>query len=101
MQNEGTEPITSKEEGPVVWVTQDGRELRIYQISDRHLVSIIRLLDRRYVDFLSSVYSFAGGLQGEMAQDAALSETEDDTHRYLERIDFFKNEAKSRGIVIK
>jgi len=55
------------------WQTKDGYKVKVKDLTDKHLVNIIRML-RRYCEQLNSVESFklscaAASMRGEMAQD--------------------------------
>lgn len=102
---------------PKTWVTRDGREISIREMTDEHLVNTLRML-RRNAPVVRLRYEFAlirrlesllCGLQGEMAIDCAEREidmhvdamvaTSDDEWLH-EQLIFraLRNEAKRRGI---
>jgi hypothetical protein len=68
--------IMEREKG--IWITKDGRLIKISDMADDHLVNVIALL-RRIVskmrfDYDFSAYSMLSICNGEMAQDALESE---------------------------
>lgn len=81
-----------------VWKTKKGQLLTLEEIDDRHLLNIIKLLWRRYVDTLQSGYSAMCMLQGEFALDAAESEINAELDRIKEQVEFFESEARSRNL---
>lgn len=81
-----------------VWMTKEGEILKMDEIGDSHLLNIIRLLRRRLVDQLAQTYRYIGGIQGEMAYDAALTWADTEYDQYVRRVDLFEAEAKKRKL---
>lgn len=84
--------------GEFVWKTADGRELTLGQIGDRHLLNIIRMLERQHAAFLSQSYMALGFLQGEMATYCAEQDIDREDQMFTDTILFLKAEAKERGL---
>ena len=86
------------DEEQIVWTTQDGRQLRMHEITDRHLLNIIRYMKRRNFAQIQSDYETLCFLQGEAAIDTAEAEMESNRIEREELIGFFEAEARRRGL---
>jgi hypothetical protein len=52
-----------------IWTTRDGREIKIADMDDEHLMNTIKMLERNHAVVINE-YLHAPVLNGEMAQDA-------------------------------
>lgn len=84
----------------VVWITKTGLKLRMHEIDDRHLLNIIRLLERRRLRDVSLGYAVLSGLRGEMAQFYAERDIERLEDAYDTTIAMFSEEARQRGLAV-
>lgn len=53
-----------------MWTTKDGTKIRIKDMTDSHLLTTIKMLERKHSTVILEAYCFAGSLNGEMAQYA-------------------------------
>lgn len=89
-------PAPSKTE--IVWTTKEGQALTMREISNGHLINIIKLLIRKSLEHLSSGYEAMSYFRGEMAMEAAQSSIDIEYEAYLDEIEKFRAEARRRQI---
>jgi hypothetical protein len=91
--------MATQQYGEVVWVTREGDPLTMNEIENNHLLNIIRHLKKRYLHMMSEGYSALSCLQGEMASYYAEQELDHGLQDMQDKISFFEQEAKRRGIL--
>lgn len=82
-----------------VWMTNDGRILKMQEISDSHLLNIINFLKGKMLSSISEGYGVLSYLQGEMAIDAVEAQIDLVQDQYEQRIELFREEARKRKLV--
>ena len=83
-----------------VWVTKEGLELSMSEISDTHLLNIIALLEKSRSEIISKAYSALAIVQGEMSQQHLESDIERLENETFERLENFKIEARKRRLAV-
>ena len=85
-----------------IWTTKEGKKIRISILEDRHLMNIIKLIERQYARTIGS-YLVGPQPRGEMAQDAFDQEfdalDQGGPSEFNEQYDFLVEEAEKRKLV--
>ena len=84
-----------------IWITRDGRKLKIKEMETSHINNCISMLKRIQSNQLKSMYDYSMCLNGEMAileMEQAIEQIEEEGMEGIEQdyIDSFENELEKR-----